>query len=76
MYTLPVTCKDLGILAGAVSFIMGIVLLVTQSWQPWNWWIIVGLVLVVPPVFFGGILGIEVIYNYLSKRIKCKCEKK
>jgi len=43
MYTLPVTCKDLGILAGAVAFIMGIVLLVTQDWSPWNWWIIVGL---------------------------------
>ena len=75
MITLPVTCKDIGILAGAVSFIIGIVILVTQPWHPWNNWIVVGIALVTPPAFIGSILGCEVIHNYLSKHIKCKCDK-
>lgn len=75
MYTLPVTCTQLGIIAGIISFIIGIIILVTQPWHPWNNWIIVGMAFAIPPAFLGGILGAEQIYQYLSKRIKCRCDK-
>ena len=75
MITLPVTCKGLGILAGSIIFIVGMIILITQPWHPWNNWIVVGIALVTPSAFIGSILGCEVIYGYLSNHIKCKCNK-
>ncbi len=76
MITLPVTCKQLGIILGFISFALGLFIMVTQPWHPWNNWIVVGMALTVPPAFIGSILGGEQIHGYLEKRIKCKCEKK
>ncbi len=75
MITLPVTCTQLGIILGAIAFSIGMTILVTQPWHPWNNWIVVGIAFVVPPAFIGSILGGEKIYGYLEKRIKCRCDK-
>jgi len=75
MYTLPLTCTQLGIIIGTILFFTGMFLLVTQDWEPWNWYIVLGLILVLAPVFIGSILGSEQLYIYLANNVKCKCDK-
>jgi len=70
MHTLPLTCNQLCVLLLPAIFVIGIALLLTQSWHPFNYIIILGIALVTLPTFAGFLY----LCVWVTENVRCKCE--
>jgi len=70
MITLPLTCNQILIGSLSISFIIGMSILLTQSWYPFNFVILIGIALVGLPVFSGFLL----LCTFIIENVRCKCK--
>jgi len=70
MHTLPLTCNQILVITLSVLFITGMSILLTQSWYPFNFVIVIGLAFIALPAFAVFLL----LCSWVVENVRCKCE--